>query len=114
MTEPGASSPAGAVARELTALAGGGGTGVVTPGAPETLAILRAITPVSSPLFVGGGGCHRTLRALVRRQLDAELRATAGGARGPQTTSVLTRARRSHGTSAARPNQSPVQPGLCR
>ena len=65
-----------AVARELSALAGDG-TGVVTPEAPETLAILRAIAPVSTPLFVGGGECHKTLRALVRRQLDAELRAAA-------------------------------------
>lgn len=66
-----------AIALELSALAHGSGSGAVSPGAPETLAILRAIAPVSTPLFVGGGACHKSLRALMRRQLDAELRAAA-------------------------------------
>jgi hypothetical protein len=65
-----------AIARELTTLTNEG-TGVVAASTPEVLAILRAIAPVSTPLFVGGGECHRTLRALTRRQLDAELRASA-------------------------------------
>ena len=65
-----------ALARELTALAADG-TGVVGASTPEVLAILRAIAPASTPLFVGGGDCHRTLRALTRRHLDAELRASA-------------------------------------
>jgi hypothetical protein len=65
-----------AIARELSALAEDG-TGVVAAGTPEVLTILRAIAPVSTPLFVGGGECHRTLRAFTRRQLDAELRAAA-------------------------------------
>ena len=68
-----------ALARELTALTADG-TGVVSAGTPEVLAILRAIAPVSTPLFIGGGACHRTLRALTRRHLDAELRASAGPA----------------------------------
>ena len=65
-----------AIARELSALANDG-AGVVAASAPEVLTILRAIAPVSTPLFVGGGECHRTLRAFTRRQLDAELRASA-------------------------------------
>ena len=65
-----------AIARELAALAADS-TGVVAAAMPEVLAILRAIAPVSTPLFLGGGECHRTLRALTRRHLDAELRAAA-------------------------------------
>jgi len=65
-----------ALARELTALAADG-TGVVSADMPEVLAILRALAPVATPLFIGGGECHRTLRALTRRHLDAELRAAA-------------------------------------
>ena len=65
-----------ALARELTALAADG-TGVVSADTPEVLAILRALAPVATPLFIGGGECHRTLRALTRRHLDAELRAAA-------------------------------------
>jgi hypothetical protein len=65
-----------AIARELTVLATDG-TGVVAASTPEVLAILRAIAPASTPLFIGGGDCHRTLRALTRRHLDAELRRSA-------------------------------------
>ena len=65
-----------ALARELTALAADG-TGVVSPDTPEVLAILHALAPVATPLFIGGGECHRTLRALTRRHLDAALRAAA-------------------------------------
>ena len=65
-----------AIASELAALAADS-TGVVAAAMPEVLAILRAIAPVSTPLFLGGGECHRTLRALTRRHLDAALRAAA-------------------------------------
>ena len=68
-----------AIARELSSLASGGVGSVkaVTAGASETLAILRAIAPLATPLFVDGGECHKTLRALMRRQLAGELRAAA-------------------------------------
>lgn len=64
-----------AIARELVMLSGAG-TSVVGAATPEVHAILHAIAPAASLLFVGGGKCLKTVRALMRRHLDAELRAT--------------------------------------
>jgi hypothetical protein len=65
-----------AIAEELSALAAEA-SHVVVVHTPEVLSILRAIAPVSTPLFVGGGECRKMLRTLTRRQLAGELRAAA-------------------------------------
>jgi hypothetical protein len=64
-----------AIAHELMALATDSDGAVAD--SPEVLSILHAIAPASTPIFAGGGECRQTLRALTRRQLEAELRATA-------------------------------------
>jgi len=63
-----------AIENELAALALTG-PAMVTGSAPEVRAILHAIAPAASPLFVSTGRCRRTF---ARRQLKVELeRATA-------------------------------------
>lgn len=52
-------------------------TGVVDATTRELHAMLHAIAPATTPLFLSGGDCVRTLRALVRRQLDSQLRVAA-------------------------------------
>jgi len=73
------------VARELVELGpqGGDPSGVVDHTSRDLRSILHAIAPVATPLFLGGGDCGRTLRALVRRHLDAKLRAATHPATQP-------------------------------
>ena len=61
----------GSVARELTALAESGGS-VVGSTSPELRAILRAISPTATPVFLRVGQCSRTF---ARRKLKAALKA---------------------------------------
>ncbi len=63
-----------AVARELAVLTGQG-TGDIDARSPELHAILHAIAPAATPIFLSGGECQRSLRTLVRRRFDAQLRA---------------------------------------
>src|SRR5262245_55855916 len=65
------------VARELAILgpSSGAANAIVDQGTRELRAILHAISPVTTPVFLGSGDCGRTLRARVRRHLDAKLRA---------------------------------------
>lgn len=64
-----------AIARELITLATVA-PAVVGETSPELHAILRRIAPAGRAVMLGGGQCRRTWRTLVRRQLEAELRAT--------------------------------------
>jgi hypothetical protein len=63
-----------AVARELAVLTGES-AGVLDAQSRELHAILRAIAPAATPIHIGGGECQRTLRTLLRRRFDAQLRA---------------------------------------
>ena len=57
------------VGRELNALATSG-PGAIAHHTPELQALLHAIAPSATAIFVGGGGCGR---AFARRRLKAEL-----------------------------------------
>ena len=61
-----------AVARELDTLATSGSS-VVDARTPEVRAILRAISPTATPVFLRTGQCSRTF---ARRRLKAALRGT--------------------------------------
>lgn len=60
----------GAVSRELAAL-DAAGSGIVDGSSPELRAILRAISPAATPVFLRVGQCSRTFK---RQRLKAALR----------------------------------------
>lgn len=63
-----------ALAHELTALEIAGST-IVDSSYPEARAILRAISPASTPIFLRTGQCSR---AFLRRRLKAALKGSDG------------------------------------
>ena len=63
------------VEQELAACAALGLTAVTAAAAPRLHAMLQAIAPASTAVYVTGGLCRKRLRKLQRVQLEAALRA---------------------------------------